>query len=228
MASYASAICLPQCSAPFSAGYKGWPTDRNIPLMLGSEVDKAKRSCPSPVGDARHPHPHMSRPLQPGRVGNKREQLGQADREVPSIHVPHVYMDGSYAEEAPGEVFAGYGIWFGAMHPHNVSAPPPGPTQTNNRAELTARVEALRAVPLTQPLRVISDSDGVTAHMHCGALQGRQVVNLDLWDALKLLISRSHGRPCCYTCIAILVWWAMKGRMRWPTKADANTRPAYK
>ena len=123
--------------------------------------------------------------------------MGQADREVPSIHVPDVYTDGSCAEEALGDGFAGYGIWFGPMHPHNVSALLLGPTQTNNRADLTACVEALRAVPLTQPLRVITDSkyvyDGVTAYMHRWALQGRQVVNHVLWDAPKLLIQSWSG-----------------------------------
>ena len=58
-------------------------------------------------------------------------------------------------------------------------------------------VEALGAVPLTQPLRVITDSkyvyDGVTTYMHRWALQGRQVVNRDLWDALKLLIQSRSG-----------------------------------
>ena len=61
-------------------------------------------------------------------------------------------------------------MWFGALHPLNISSPLPWPVQTNNRAELTACVEALRAVPLSQPLRIITDSkyvyDGVTLYMH--------------------------------------------------------------
>ena len=69
-----------------------------------------------------------------------------------------------------GGGFAGYGVWFGALHPLNISSPLPWPVQTNNRAELTACVEALRAVPLSQPLRIITDSkyvyDGVTLYMH--------------------------------------------------------------
>ena len=52
-------------------------------------------------------------------------------------------------------------------------------------------------MPLTLPLRVITDSkyvyDGVTAYMHRWALQGRQVVNQDLRDALKLLIQSQSG-----------------------------------
>ena len=69
------------------------------------------------------------------------------------------------------------------------------PKQLGAKAELTACVEALRAVPLTLPLRVIIDSkcvyDGVTVHRW--ALQGRQVVNQDLWDLQKLLIQSRSG-----------------------------------
>ena len=119
----------------------------------------------------------MFRPLPPGRVGNKWERVGYGNCEVASIHVPDVYADGSYAEEAPGEDFTGYGIWFGPMHPHNVSAPLLGPTQTNNRGDLTACVEALCAPPPTHPPPVIADSkyvyNGVTAYMHRWVLQGR-------------------------------------------------------
>ena len=89
-------------------------------------------------------------------------------------------------------VFAGYGVWFGALHPLNISSPLPGPLQTNNRAELTACAEALRAVPLSQPLRIITHSkyvyDGVTAYMHRQALQGRRVTNQDLRESLKALL----------------------------------------
>ena len=66
-------------------------------------------------------------------------------REMASVHVPDVCTNGSYAEEAPREGFAGYGVWFGPLHPQNISAPVPGPIQTNNRAELTVCIEALRA-----------------------------------------------------------------------------------
>ena len=69
--------------------------------------------------------------------------------------------------------------------PLNISSPLLGPIQTNNRAELTACLEALRALPLSQPPRIIAASkyiyDSVTACMHRWALQGRRVTNQDLW-----------------------------------------------
>ena len=58
----------------------------------------------------------------------------------PSEFIPTVYTDGSYAEEAPGVGYTGYGVWFGDMDPQNISCPLAGDAlagdaQTNNRAE---------------------------------------------------------------------------------------------
>ena len=86
---------------------------------------------------------------------------------VEPIHVLDVYTNGSYAEEAPMEGFAGYGVWFGPMHPHNISSFLTGPIQTNNRAQRVFR--RFRLSP-SRPIRVTLESkyvyDGVTAHMH--------------------------------------------------------------
>ena len=50
--------------------------------------------------------------------------------------------------------FVGYRVWFGPLHPKNISGPLPVVVQRNNRADLTACIEALQAVPLVQPLPV--------------------------------------------------------------------------
>ena len=148
-----------------------------------------------------HTHPtgpaaYMFAPSRRDKAGHKWEQSEQLGRGVESVHVLDVYTDGSYAEEAPGECFAGYGVWFGPMHPQNLSSHLDGPMQTNNWAELTACIEALCTIPLSQPIHVIADSkymyDGVTTYMHRWALQGRQISNHDLWDSLwSLMHSRS-------------------------------------
>ena len=82
----------------------------------------------------------------------------------PSQHVPQVYTDGSFAKESPG--FAGYGVWFGPLDPRNLDLPLEGSTHTNNRAELTVCIAAVKAVPPAQPLRMVTDSkyvyDGAT------------------------------------------------------------------
>ena len=62
-----------------------------------------------------------------------------------------------------------------------------------------ACLEALKAVPLSQPLRIITDSkyvyDGVTAHMHRWAMQGRWVTNHNLWESLKSLLQAAQQKP---------------------------------
>ena len=69
-----------------------------------------------------------------------------------------VFTDGSYSEQTSGVGFAGCGVWFGPLDPRNMSFHLRGPEQTNNRAELSASIAALRAVPVAQPLRVVTDS----------------------------------------------------------------------
>ena len=107
----------------------------------------------------------------------------------PSQHLPQVCTDGSFAEESPGQGFIGYGVWFGPLDPRNMAIPLEGPTQTNNRAELTAYIAALKAVPLARPLRVVTDSkyvyDGATRYLNCWFLLGQHVTNRDLWEALR-------------------------------------------
>ena len=153
----------------FSRGIQGWLADRNIPVLPVSEVDGSKRPLGSPPGDKLY----MFSLPKGDKVGRKREQAALWDRDVASIDVPNVYTDGSYSEEAPQEGFAGYGVWFGPLQPHNISSFLTGPAQTNNRAELTACIEAFRAIPLSQPICIITHSkyvyDGVTGRS-CGVL----------------------------------------------------------
>mmetsp|Transcript_49558 Transcript_49558/g.97600 ORF Transcript_49558/g.97600 Transcript_49558/m.97600 type:complete len:281 (+) Transcript_49558:445-1287(+) len=55
-----------------------------------------------------------------------------------------VYTDGASKNNGRPDAAAGYGVYWGDGDPHNVSARLRGSEQTNNRAELTAIVEALR------------------------------------------------------------------------------------
>ena len=163
-------------------GIQGWLADRNIPVPPGSEVDGSKRPPGSPPDDKSY----IFSLSKGDKVGRLRERAAVQDREVASIHMPDVYTDGSYSEEAPWEGFAGYRVWFGPLHPQNISTFLTGLVQTNHRAELIACIEALRSI------HIITDSkyvyDGVTAHMHRWALQGRSVSNQDLWDSLRSLL----------------------------------------
>ena len=107
----------------FFRGVQGWLSDGNIPVLPGSQVDRAKR----PANSSGTPDPYGFRPDKADKVGRKRARAEQAGRVVEAIHVPDTYTNGSYAEEGPGGGFAGYGVWFGALHPLNISSPLPGP-----------------------------------------------------------------------------------------------------
>ena len=83
-----------------------------------------------------------------------------------------------------------------SLDPRNLAPALEGHTQTNNRAELTACIAALKAVPLAQPLRVVTDSksvyDGATRYLNRWFLLGQHVTNRDLWEALHdSLLARS-------------------------------------
>ena len=64
-----------------------------------------------------------------------------APDDVPQDEI-HAYTDGS-ASLRRGRWGAGSGVWFGDKSVFNISAIPPG-KQTNNRAELTAIILAVR------------------------------------------------------------------------------------
>ena len=84
--------------------------------------------------------------------------------------------------------FAGFGVWFSRRDPQNVFRHLDTIEHTNNRVELLVVIAALRAVPVMQPLRVITDStyvyDGATVHLQQWFTLGCQVSNLDLWQQL--------------------------------------------
>ena len=115
--------------------------------------------------------------------------------DVPDGEV-HVYTDGS-ASIRRGRWGAGCGVWFGEKSDFNVSAIPPG-RQTNNRAELTAIILAVRKV-MAWPtefycLVVFSDSllcvDGINKWLDQWEADGwtrmgHPLENVDLWRVMR-------------------------------------------
>lgn len=57
-----------------------------------------------------------------------------------------VFVDGACSGNGTRNAMAGYGEYFGANNPKNVSAPLPGPIQTNQRAELMAIQKAFELI----------------------------------------------------------------------------------
>ena len=108
----------------------------------------------------------------------------------------HVYTDGS-ASRKDGRWRAGSGVWFSDMSVNNISAIPRG-KQTNNRAELTAIILAVRkSVTLAAAYRhvvVFSDSslciDGINKWMKGWEIDGwtrdgSSLANADLWKVIS-------------------------------------------
>ena len=178
----------------FLRGLQGWLQNKDIPVLLDSTTASRKRPI-SQVGSP--PDPHIFRPLRWDKAGRKRERRLEQDHVRAGAsalqHVPEVYTDGSYVEEARGVGLAECGVWFGPLDPRIMSFYLRGVQQTNNRAELSASIAALRAVPAAQPLCVVTDSqyvfDGATARLPRWLLLGRNIPHSDLWDELRTIIS---------------------------------------
>ena len=79
-----------------------------------------------------------------------------------------IYTDGACSNNGRSNARAGYGIYFGEGDPRNKSQPCPG-AQTNNVAELTAIIEALKLVTkeLQQNVPVVIYSDSSYAIKCC-------------------------------------------------------------
>lgn len=69
-----------------------------------------------------------------------------------------IFTDGSSRGNGTNGASAGYGVYFGPGDSRNLSARLPGSRQTNQRAELMAITEALKAVPSNQAVIIKTDS----------------------------------------------------------------------
>ena len=70
-----------------------------------------------------------------------------------------VYTDGSGSNNGDADAKAGSGAWFGRDDPRNSATRTPGPSQSNQAAEVLEIVKAAEATPPLAPLHIIiSDS----------------------------------------------------------------------
>ena len=111
----------------------------------------------------------------------------------------HIYADGS-ASRKRGCWKAGCGVWFARGSPHNISCSPRG-KQTNNRAELTAIILAIRKAlcwhtPITR-LLIYSDSELCVEGIKTWRLRwkldgwtrrGKPLSNVDLWKLIDRIM----------------------------------------
>ncbi|ERT00041.1 ribonuclease HI [Sporothrix schenckii 1099-18] len=133
--------------------------------------------------------------LQPA---TKRSKSGNNAAPASSTAVLDIYTDGSSLGNGKNGASAGVGVFFGPGDKRNISERLKGPMQTNQRAELTAILRALQLVPVTQPVRIFSDS---TYSINCVSVWykswasngwktrgGDPVMNQDLIKAVRTFI----------------------------------------
>lgn len=106
----------------------------------------------------------------------------------------HVYTDGSCHNNGRANARAGYGVYFGDNDSRNISKPLKGDKQTNNRAEMTAIIDAIKVVEdkLQTGQRVVIHTDSEYSMKCCGEYgrrcearywkgsDGRPITNADL------------------------------------------------
>lgn len=80
-----------------------------------------------------------------------------------------VYTDGACLYNGMANAQSGARVWFGPNHAKNQAIKIPGTRQSNQVGEVVVIIAALTAVPLNQPLKIVTDSkyaiDGLTTHL---------------------------------------------------------------
>ncbi|KAL1866596.1 hypothetical protein VTK73DRAFT_4652 [Phialemonium thermophilum] len=123
-----------------------------------------------------------------------------------------IYTDGSSRGNGYQGAVAGIGVFFGAGDPRNISERLQGEPQTNQRAELTAILRALQAVPSRQSVNIVTDSkyaiQCVTEWYRNWERNGWQsnggpVKNRDLVEAVRARIDDrdTHGAQTLFTWV---------------------------
>jgi ribonuclease HI len=114
----------------------------------------------------------------------------ETQTKVTSISEVSVYTDGACEGNGQKGSRGGVGVWWGDGHPNNISKPLDG-LQTNNRAELTAVLEALKMMDVSQNYAIYTDSTYVAKGVKWAAewkknnwncSNGKPAKNRDLWE----------------------------------------------
>jgi ribonuclease HI len=135
------------------------------------------------------------------------------------------FTDGACAGNGQAGAKAGIGVFFGQNNPWNISAPlHPGWPQTSNTAEIIAAITAVNVAHSHGEylLEIHSDSEvmikGITEWIHTWEVngwrngEGRPVVNMECFQALKEAISRMNHVQFVH----------VRGHQRDPGNEEAN------
>lgn len=110
-----------------------------------------------------------------------------------------VYTDGACINNGKDDAKCGGGVWFGPNHNMNRALRIPGRAQSNQIGELGAVIAAIDAVPINQPLKIITDSryviDGLTDNLRQWEDKGWiGIQNAELFKRAAFLLRRRTAR----------------------------------
>ena len=186
-----------------------WSEEVGVPkIFLYSAVRGLLLALRSPVADHLTCRRVISEPVVSCRKRSREGEVlsfkggGQQGCQV----LKRVFTDGSFAREAAGIGFAGWGVFVEGEGTLKKSEPLEGERQTNNRAELMAVIWAFENLPQEWALSIVTDSQyvllGLRVWLPRWKLSGwrvagaRPVENRDLWERLE---SASSARLCPWT-----------------------------
>ena len=105
----------------------------------------------------------------PSRISNRPARRVEPRETRLRLQEIIAYTDGACINNGKENAQCGAGIWFGPGHELNKAIRIPGSEQSNQVGELGAIIAAIEAVPINQPLKIISDSryaiEGLTENL---------------------------------------------------------------
>jgi ribonuclease HI len=105
----------------------------------------------------------------PSRISNRPARRVEPRETRLRLQEITAYTIGACINNGKESTQCGAGIWFGPDHELNKAIRIPGREQSNQVGELGAIITAIEAVPINQPLKIISDSryaiEGLTENL---------------------------------------------------------------
>lgn len=147
------------------AKYESFDTLEQAGLFYMKHLEKefAKRESGSAQQAMQHqPKQYTGAAIEPVAAPIKSEPTARPQQTrsatEPDDDLMKIYTDGSSQGNGKPGARAGLGVYFGPNDERNLAERLPGIIQTNQRAELLAMLRAMELVPVTQGIKILTDS----------------------------------------------------------------------
>ena len=135
----------------------------------------------------------------PSKISDKPAERIRIRETTLTLSEIKVYTDGACLNNGMANAQSGAGVWFGPNHEKNQAIKIPGMRQSNQVGEVVAIIAALTAVPLNQPLKIVTDSkyaiNGLTTHLGRWEDQGWiNIENAPLFKKAAFLLRKRTAR----------------------------------